>query len=50
MNHLTAWQAKRKGLTLDPNFDAGCAGCAACKGLEKIVQQKKLERLESSKG
>ncbi len=50
MNYLTAWQAKRKGLALDPNFDAGCAGCAACKGLEKIVQQKKLERLESAKG
>ena len=49
MNFLTAWQAKRKGLELDPNFDAGCVGCAACKGLEKIVNQKKLERLESTK-
>lgn len=50
MNFLTAWQAKRKGVVLDPNFDAGCSGCAACKGLEKIVNQKKLERLEAAKG
>lgn len=50
MNYLTVWQAKRKGVELDPNFDAGCAGCAACKGLEKIVNQKKLERLEAAKG
>lgn len=49
MNFLSAWQAKRKGLEIDPNFDAGCVGCAACKGLEKIVNQKKLERLESAK-
>lgn len=49
MNFFTAWQAKRNGVELDPNFDAGCRGCGACKGLEKIVNQKKLERLESAK-
>ena len=50
MNFLNAWQARRKGLDVDPHFDAGCSGCTACKGLEKIVQQKKLERLTPAPG
>jgi electron transport complex protein RnfE len=50
MNFLTAWQAKREGVEVDPNFDAGCVGCAACRGLDKIVQQKKLERLTPAPG
>lgn len=36
MNYLTIWQAKRKGLTLDPKFDAGCSGCGACAKLSKL--------------
>lgn len=50
MNFLNAWQARRKGLDVDPHFDAGCSGCTACKGLEKIVQQKKLDRLTPAPG
>lgn len=49
MNFFSAWQAKRKGIAFDPNFDAGCKGCAACQKLEQIVSQKKLERLDSAK-
>lgn len=50
MNYLNIWQAKRQGLELDPNFDAGCAGCGMCKTMDKIVAQKKLERLAPAKG
>ena len=50
MNYLTIWQAKRKGVQLDPNFDAGCSGCGACKMMDKIAAQKKLERMEPAKG
>lgn len=50
MNYLNVWQAKRKGIELDPNFDAGCTGCAACKAMDKLAAQKKLERLQPAKG
>lgn len=45
MNFLTIWQAKRKGLDVDPNLDAGCKGCMACKKMDEIAAQKRLERL-----
>lgn len=48
--YFGTWQAKRKGVELDPNFDAGCAGCAACKAMDKMAAQKKLERLQPAKG
>ncbi|GAB7081342.1 electron transport complex subunit RsxE [Megalodesulfovibrio paquesii] len=50
MNYLTLWQAKRKGLNVDPTFDAGCKGCAACRKLDEIASQKKLEKLQAAKG
>jgi electron transport complex protein RnfE len=50
MNYLTIWQAKRKGVQLDPNFDAGCSGCGCCKAMDQIAAQKKLERLQPAKG
>ena len=50
MNYLNIWQAKRKGVELDPNFDAGCSGCGACQAMNKLAAAKKLERLEPAKG
>lgn len=50
MNYLNIWQARRKGIELDPNFDAGCTGCGACQAMSKISAAKKLERLEPAKG
>lgn len=45
MNFLTIWQAKRNGIEVDPNLDAGCKGCMACKKMDEIAAQKRLERL-----
>ena len=50
MNYLNIWQAKRKGIELDPNFDSGCSGCGACQAMNKMAAAKKLERLEPAKG
>jgi len=45
MNFLSIIQARRQGIELDPNFDAGCKGCMACKKMDEIAAQKRLERL-----
>jgi len=41
MNYLNAWQAKRKGLSPNPFFDAGCNGCMACRKMAEIETQLK---------